>query len=217
MSPFEWIKRVRSIRGLTGSQKLLLQTIATYSDAQGKSFPSIPRLMEDTGLSRRTVFYVLKQLKATPYLQVASKPGCSNVYQVKVSEEAPVQSLHPCNQRTRAIPALAPVQSLHPTRAITAPEESKEESIGKTLPPSPPREGGDELEEGSLAHQLVNWAAENEFDTRDVSYWRAPTDPEVFNVIGNWHTLTGIKRRETTMRQALKKAYCYMDYEERAQ
>jgi hypothetical protein len=74
-----WSAKVES-----ASQRLVLLAIAHYADDEGKAFPSVDSICEDTCLSRNTAFKALKELKALGLVSVEKRSNNANQYSVAV-------------------------------------------------------------------------------------------------------------------------------------
>ena len=77
---------VRTSSQALGSARLLLLIIASHvSPLNGLAWPSIPTLANETKLSIRHVYRLLKTLEAMGELAVYRTPGRVNTYRVKLS------------------------------------------------------------------------------------------------------------------------------------
>lgn len=106
----------------TGSpaRKAVLMVLADFADEDGKAWPSVRRIEEDTELSERTVRTAIKELKKAGLINIVHRTSeatglsRSNAYflalkPVPQEEDSRVQELHPR------------VQELHPRGARAAP------------------------------------------------------------------------------------------------
>jgi hypothetical protein len=99
------------VQGLSASERLVLLSLANFANRDHQCWPSVSTLIEDTGLSERTIKTVTASLHASGHLvkteQVRDDGSrSSNIYRLSVGK---VQNSHP------------PVQPLHPPRATIAP------------------------------------------------------------------------------------------------
>ena len=110
-------------------QKFVLLMLATYaSNDEGKCYPSLNRLSEDTGMSRHTVIAAIKALEGAGALRVIRREqggvNLPNIYQL--------------NLAWRGGAAVAPpVQLTPPGSAGAAPEPVKGEPVREKKPPTP--------------------------------------------------------------------------------
>lgn len=74
-----WNAKVES-----ASQRLVLLAIAHYADDEGKAFPSVDSICDDTCLSRNTAFKALKELKTLGLVSVEKRPNNANQYTIAV-------------------------------------------------------------------------------------------------------------------------------------
>ncbi len=111
----------------TGSDKLIALALADCHNGQsGRCDPSVARLIQMTGLSKRAVLYAVRALEAAKLVTPDRRTGCRTRYLLDLDRcnpctgaiRAPVQTVH----RTGANGAPPPVQTVHPTGANLAPE-----------------------------------------------------------------------------------------------
>lgn len=102
---------------VTPTEKLVLLVIAEHANSDGaSSFPSAERMVKMTGLSRRSIFYTVKNLRRAGLLvqQKAVSKRKHNVYSLLISAEksqryhAQVQQLHSSGATRAPYPYLNP-------------------------------------------------------------------------------------------------------------
>jgi len=79
--PFDRIKRIRGYK-TSSSKKLLLLLLASYSDKEWSAYPSVARLVEESGLARSTVIRVLKEMRVDDELRCIGCQQRKNVWQL---------------------------------------------------------------------------------------------------------------------------------------
>lgn len=85
MSFSKFIGKVKAIRSsrLTANEKHVLQVLNSYADENGKCYPSIRAIIDDTSLSQASVFRVLSSLCANDIITRYENPkGKTNVYKI---------------------------------------------------------------------------------------------------------------------------------------
>jgi hypothetical protein len=91
VSTYQCIEVVRRSQQV-GSARLVLLTIAVHVNPSGIAWPSFATLAVETKLSRRHVIRLVKRLEASGELDVERRPGRTNVYRVKLSTGAMLES-----------------------------------------------------------------------------------------------------------------------------
>jgi hypothetical protein len=97
---------------MPATQKVVLARLADMADESGVCWPSVARLVSDTGLSERSVQASLARLEAIQILRRDMQPGRSTRYRLAVgavlADGPPPQEMHPRTTRTPAAGAPAP-------------------------------------------------------------------------------------------------------------
>lgn len=104
-------------RDVTSTEKLVLVRIADHAGPDGSdAWPSVARLVRDTGLSERAVQGAIKSLESKGALtrQIGTGPHGTNRYKVSLKPVVPPQQVPPASP--------APPQDVHPTPAGRAPQ-----------------------------------------------------------------------------------------------
>ena len=80
-----------------GAARYVLSQLAARANKEGICWPHIRRICEDTGLSRRSVFYALKRLQDLGELSVLSgkMEGRGNCYRLEIGREGECKSCTP--------------------------------------------------------------------------------------------------------------------------
>lgn len=125
------VRAAFEVEGLPWVDKLVLVSLAYRAGADGRAWPSIARIVADTRLSERAVYYALRRLQDGGHLRVIPKLGTSSNYFVTPAPGAPppLHQVHP------------PLHQVHPTPAPGAPRSSKgtdQEHATTGLPPLAP-------------------------------------------------------------------------------
>lgn len=79
-----WSAEVKS-----SSQRLVLLCLARHADKAGISFPSVEAIASETLLNRKTVFAVLKELRAMGFVAVSKRQQNGNRYQLCIPTTSP--------------------------------------------------------------------------------------------------------------------------------
>lgn len=130
------IELVRDL-ALRPTSKLILFALATRADDEGRCWPSIRKICQDTGLARRTVPLHLDQLAASGAVVREARSGRANGLQLALQvlsrpkvQESPSGGQPPDDWRIRCIPHVqvmrSKVQDMHPACARGAPEAKRE-------------------------------------------------------------------------------------------
>ncbi len=83
------------------SEKLVLIMLAWHADDDGRCYPSVATIADETVLDRKTVLRSLKSLEASGFVSRAHRVGSVSVYRVPVPEVVPVPEAgrHQCQNR----------------------------------------------------------------------------------------------------------------------
>jgi DNA-binding transcriptional MocR family regulator len=138
------IELVRDL-ALQPTSKLILFALATRADDEGRCWPSIRKLCQDTGLARRTVQLHLGQLATSGAVVREARSGRANGLRLElhvlkhVAESRPEAQEGPpggqladegCIPSTPPAQLMhSPAQDMHPTCAGGAPEVKREEPL----------------------------------------------------------------------------------------
>lgn len=107
-------RAIRDDPNLRGPTKAVAWALSSRADEDGTCWPSIAKLMVDSGYGRRTVFYALKDLADSGWLK-RRRTGRSSVNTLAI----PAHQM--CNSCTTE------VQSVHLRSATDAPEVDRED------------------------------------------------------------------------------------------
>ena len=69
-------------KSLKANTKILLLVLMTYENKEGFAYPSQPRLIEETGLSKNTLLKCLNELEEKGYLKRVKENGVNNKYYI---------------------------------------------------------------------------------------------------------------------------------------
>ncbi|AGN30403.1 hypothetical protein SXAG_00122 [Synechococcus phage S-CBS4] len=103
--------KVWELRDLTPTHKLILLGLADWANDEGLCWPSVDRLAQKTGLSRRTIQTNIRQLEACRYMKREEVVGRGNRYWLTLEDDPlpsdfePIEGrrqMHPCRRCTRA-------------------------------------------------------------------------------------------------------------------
>ena len=72
-------------KSLKANTKILLLVLMTYENKEGFAYPSQPRLIEETGLSKNTLLKCLNELEEKGYLKRIKEKGENNKYYINSS------------------------------------------------------------------------------------------------------------------------------------
>ena len=72
-------------KSLKANTKILLLVLMTYENREGFAYPSQPRLIEETGLSKNTLLKCLNELEEKGYLKRIKEKGENNKYYINSS------------------------------------------------------------------------------------------------------------------------------------
>ena len=72
-------------KGLKANTKILLLVLMTYENKEGFAYPSQPRLIEETGLSKNTLLKCLNELEEKGYIKRIKEKGENNKYYINSS------------------------------------------------------------------------------------------------------------------------------------
>lgn len=87
------------------SQKLVLLTLADRADEYFNCYPSISRMVNDTGLDRKTIIRALQSLEAEGFLSIQKTDGERNYYSlIGVSDRHEIKLTRPKNGTGRPVP-----------------------------------------------------------------------------------------------------------------
>ena len=76
----------RSVKGLTPSARHILLLLATYADRQGRAWPSVGTLAEQSGMHRTSVQRALRVLEEAGHIEPEKNSrGRSRMYAIKLS------------------------------------------------------------------------------------------------------------------------------------
>ena len=107
-------------------QKYLLLTLARRANDKNQCFPSISRLILDTGMGRRTIQEHLRELLAQGLINITERIGSSNIYTLinKSKKSAGASNEKPFSQHSRK-------KSAHPPCDIRIQNKSLKTSLSK--------------------------------------------------------------------------------------
>lgn len=80
---------VWKITGISPSQKLILLKLADHADDDGRCWPSIRRMSQETCLGKSTVFRQLREMEEAGWLQRVQRAETSTVYRLMLSQIVP--------------------------------------------------------------------------------------------------------------------------------
>ena len=69
-------------KSLKANTKILLLVLMTYENKEGFAYPSQPRLIEETGLSKNTLLKCLNELEEKGYIKRVKENGVNNKYYI---------------------------------------------------------------------------------------------------------------------------------------
>ena len=69
-------------KSLKANTKILLLVLMTYENKEGFAYPSQPRLIEETGLSKNTLLKCLNELEEKGYVKRVKEKGENNKYYI---------------------------------------------------------------------------------------------------------------------------------------
>ena len=72
-------------KSLKANAKILLLVLMTYENKEGFAYPSQPRLIEETGLSKNTLLKCLNELEEKGYIKRVKEKGENNKYYINSS------------------------------------------------------------------------------------------------------------------------------------
>ena len=72
-------------KSLKANTKILLLVLMTYENKEGFAYPSQPRLIEETGLSKNTLLKCLNELEEKRYIKRIKEKGENNKYYINSS------------------------------------------------------------------------------------------------------------------------------------
>ena len=72
-------------KSLKANTKILLLVLMTYENKEGFAYPSQPRLIEETGLSKNTLLKCLNELEEKGYIKRIKEKGENNKYYINSS------------------------------------------------------------------------------------------------------------------------------------
>ena len=72
-------------KSLKANTKILLLVLMTYENKEGFAYPSQPRLIEETGLSKNTLLKCLNELEEKGYVKRVKEKGENNKYYINSS------------------------------------------------------------------------------------------------------------------------------------
>lgn len=87
-----------NVRGLSPAQRYVLERLTSMANKHGYAWPSIARICEDTGYSKRNVIYVLAILEGHGLIERHQKRGKNNTYFVNLPE---IPTTYPKPQRRK--------------------------------------------------------------------------------------------------------------------
>ena len=127
-----WIEKAWAV-ALPAREKLVLLAIVSHANAEGCCWPGIERLVDMTGLSRRTVLRAISTLEDVGVITVERGAGRANRYRVNAHNEPqkPVPARHQCQRDTGANQSPTSANqsqtsaNVTPTSANVTPELSK--------------------------------------------------------------------------------------------
>lgn len=86
---FAFSRAAWSAEAKSSSQRLVLLCLARHADKAGISFPSVEAIASETLLNRKTVFAVLKELRAMGFVAVSKRQQNGNRYQLCIPTTSP--------------------------------------------------------------------------------------------------------------------------------
>ena len=117
---------VWELRDLTPTHKLILLGLADWANDEGLCWPSIDRLAQKTGLSRRTIQTNIRQLEACRYMKREEVVGRGNRYWLTLEDDPLPSDFEPFEGRSKCTRAAdAPVQEMRGGGAAAAPNTLK--------------------------------------------------------------------------------------------
>ena len=72
-------------KSLKANTKILLLVLMTYENKEGFAYPSQPRLIEETGISKNTLLKCLNELEEKGYIKRVKEKGENNKYYINSS------------------------------------------------------------------------------------------------------------------------------------
>ena len=72
-------------KSLKANTKILLLVLMTYENKEGFAYPSQPRLIEETGLSKNTLLKCLNELEEKGYIKRVKEKGENNKYYIDIN------------------------------------------------------------------------------------------------------------------------------------
>ena len=69
-------------KSLKANTKILLLVLMTYENKEGFAYPSQPRLIEETGLSKNTLLKCLNEIEEKGYIKRVKENGVNNKYYI---------------------------------------------------------------------------------------------------------------------------------------
>ena len=80
-------------KSLKANTKILLLVLMTYENKEGFAYPSQPRLIEETGLSKNTLLKCLNELEEKGYIKRVKEKGENNKYYINSSIKIDTSSI----------------------------------------------------------------------------------------------------------------------------
>jgi hypothetical protein len=95
VSPFDRIKRIRE-SGLQATDRLVMLILASYANAEGRCWPSVQTIADDSGLNERTARRVLRRLEKAKHLRKdGAGPRGTTAYIVATPGRRPPRAQRP--------------------------------------------------------------------------------------------------------------------------
>ncbi len=118
-------------------QKYLLLTLAHRVDDKNQCFPSISRLIRDTGMGRRTIQEHLRELLAQGLINITERIGSSNIYTLinKSKKSADADNATPFSQRSRKKSAHPPCDMRIQNKSLKTSLSKEKSDVKKIIPP----------------------------------------------------------------------------------
>jgi hypothetical protein len=130
---FELTNAVWDLTDIEPTAKLVLLRLADMANHTGRAWPSVSRLVADTGLARSSVFRILKNLEERHFI-IRNSSGSTNNYFVSVAGvNSPTMTLQWSDHETSATMRLVPPSDgggLTVGRGVVPPSDSTSPTIG---------------------------------------------------------------------------------------
>jgi hypothetical protein len=117
----EFVRPALQVHGLSPAEKLVLVTLADYSNDDGEAWPSIPTLQRFTGISRSQLFRIVKRLERLTYLRRRSGRGLTHSNRYALDLQALTENVAPMTpfQQTGAPENVSPMTPFAPPEKVS--------------------------------------------------------------------------------------------------